>query len=1063
MKPIGHVMILASAGSGKTYQLTNRFVKLLALGARPERIVALTFTRKAAGEFFDEILNKLARAARDPRAAALLAGEIGVPTLTAGDFLKMLRVVADEMPRLRLGTLDGFFARIARNFPLELGLAGEFEVLQEHAARMERGRVLRRIFERTGELNDAQREFIEAFKRATFGADEKRLGAQLDKFLDEHQEIFLDAPDGERWGNPRRIWPDGCEWLGAAPDAAAAAKILRTWIGAAPLGEKQRGRWNDFLAALAGWSPGVVPPRTLAYVLEKALDAWAALKAGRAVLEFDRKRQELDLPACAALAQLTRHVVGAELARRLEITRGIHAVLAGYEAVYHDAVRRAGKLTFADVQRLLAPGEDGERVLSREAADDRRLFIDFRLDAEIDHWLLDEFQDTSFGQWSVLRNLIDEAVQDPTGARSFFYVGDVKQSVFAWRGGDPRLFREIFDHYNRARPGVIAEEHLVKSWRSGPPVIAMVNAVFGDAPVIAGLFPGDAAVAWNHEWRDHESAKPELGGHVALLHAEEEDGRFATALQLLQEIRPLQHGLTCALLVQDNATAASLADYLRREGGLPAVAESDLHVCTDNPFGAALLALVKAAAYPGDTLAHAHLKMTPLGGLLADEGVATPEALTWSVLGQIHGEGFERTIDAWLRRLEPRLRADDAFSRLRARQFAAAAGLFDATGSREVAEFIQFMERHTVRDADTAAVVRVMTVHKAKGLGFDLVILPELEGTRLDGRREGLAVHRAADRSVEWVLDLPGKPFYEQDPVLAAQVRTAEADACYENLSLLYVAMTRARRAMYVITKLPGKSTSRNFPKLLAETLGEDPVSVRVGKLELPGSFVGGDADWHTHLTTPPPMPPVSVEITRVDPAAVSKPHRLLSRLPSAGKGGELPGALMFSLESGGAAEFGTAVHELLAEVEWLDAAALGRFTKAWAVRGVAGREAIACLRASELAGVWAQPAAARTEVWRERSVEVVLDGVWVTGVFDRVVVETDAAGRARRTTVFDFKTDRMEVDADPGVVTARHSGQLNVYRRVAGMLTGLAPEAVECELVLTRLRRSVVMPHSSG
>ena len=66
MTPVGHVMILASAGSGKTYQLTNRFVKLLARGAPPERIVALTFTRKAAGEFFDEILTKLAAAAAEP-------------------------------------------------------------------------------------------------------------------------------------------------------------------------------------------------------------------------------------------------------------------------------------------------------------------------------------------------------------------------------------------------------------------------------------------------------------------------------------------------------------------------------------------------------------------------------------------------------------------------------------------------------------------------------------------------------------------------------------------------------------------------------------------------------------------------------------------------------------------------------------------------------------------------------------------------------------------------------------------------------------------------------------
>src|SRR3954447_24159269 len=108
------VMILASAGSGKTYALTNRFVSLLAAGAAPERIVALTFTRKAAGEFFDEILNKLAMAARHADSAAKLAREIDQPKLQAADFRRMLRTVVDAMHRLRLGTLDGFFARIVR-------------------------------------------------------------------------------------------------------------------------------------------------------------------------------------------------------------------------------------------------------------------------------------------------------------------------------------------------------------------------------------------------------------------------------------------------------------------------------------------------------------------------------------------------------------------------------------------------------------------------------------------------------------------------------------------------------------------------------------------------------------------------------------------------------------------------------------------------------------------------------------------------------------------------------------------------------------------------------------
>ena len=1055
MSTVGHVMILASAGSGKTYALTNRFVRLLALGAKPERIVALTFTRKAAGEFFDEILKKLARAARESGYAAQLAGEAGVPALGQADFLKMLRSVTDAMHRLRLGTLDGFFARIARNFPLELGLAGEFEILQEHAARMERGRVLQRMFARVGRLADAQREFIEAFKQATFGADEKRLGAQLDRFIDEHLEIFLAAPERDRWGNPQRIWPEGCEWLGAGTGTAAATTALRAWIDGAGIGEKQRIRWHDFLAELAMWSPGAVPPRAMAYVLAKALDAWTGLTTGTAVLEFDRKKQELSAPVCAALAELTRQVVGAELGRRLEITRGIYAVLSGYEAVYHEAVRRAGKLTFSDVQRLLMPGEGGARTLSREATDERRLFIDYRLDAEIDHWLLDEFQDTSFGQWSVLRNLIDEAVQDPTGTRSFFYVGDVKQSVFAWRGGDPRLFREIFNHYNEVRPGVIAEEHRVKSWRSGPPVIAMVNAVFGAAPAIAELFPGEASAEWNREWRDHESAQPHLGGHVALLHAADEDERFATALQLLHEIEPLERGLTCALLVQKNATAARLADYLRHEGGMPAVAESDLHVCTDNPLGAALLALVKAAAHPGDTLAHEHLKMTPLGPLLAEDAITTPEELTCRLLGQIHAEGFEATMDAWLRRLEPWLAADDAFSRERARQFTAAAAQFDATDSRGVAEFIQFMERHTVREADTAAVVRVMTVHKAKGLGFDLVILPDLEGTKLDTRRDGLAVQRAKDRSVDWVLDLPGALFSGHDPVLATQMRAAEADACYENLSLLYVAMTRAKRAMYLITKPPGKSTSRNFPKLLAATLGEESAVVRVGKLDLAGGFAEGDAEWHTRIAPAPVAMPGPAEPARLDPATVRKSPRLVSRRPSDERTGVLDAAKMFAL--GGersAADFGRAVHALLAEVEWADAAEAGRLAAKWVARGVAGEAAAACLQAAALAGVWARPPAAAVEVWRERSFEIVLDSAWVTGVLDRVVVERDASGRAVRATVFDFKTD-----IDDGIALERHTGQLNSYRQAVAKLANLDGSAVACDLVLTRFQRRVTVP----
>jgi len=1051
-------MILASAGSGKTHALTNRFVELLARGAKPDRIVALTFTRKAAGEFFDKILEKLARAAADADVAKQLAEQIEQPQLGSAEFLGLLRAVVDAMPGLRLGTLDGFFARVVRAFPLELGLAGDFEVMEEHVARGERRRVLRRMFARgVGGLAPAQREFVEAFKRATFGREEKRLGAWLDAFLDEHHEIWLEAPELARWGEPALIWPAGCAWL-VPGDGVVAVRELRTWLAGAGVADKQRGRWENFIAAVAAWQPGATAPRELSFVLEKALAAWPDLEAGRGVtLEFDRKKQELTPAAGAALAVLVRRVFGGELTRRITTTRGLGEVLRGYETVYHDAVRRAGKLGFDDVRRLLEPGA-GARVLTQGMDDTARIGIDYRLDAEIDHWLLDEFQDTSFGQWSVLRGLIDEAVQDPEGRRSFFYVGDVKQAIFGWRGGDAGLFREIFSHYNATEPDTIEERHLVESWRSGPALIEMVNAVFGAAGALAELFPGAASVRWNEEWRAHASAVPKHTGQAALLHAEDEMARRELARDIIREIDPLGRGLTCAVLVRDNGTAAEMAEFLRA-GGVPAVAESDLRVAADNPAGAALLALVQAAAHPGDTLAWRHVQMTPLGAVLAAEAIVTPEALTRRVLGQIHAEGFERLAEFWATKLEPRLALEDVFSRERLRQFAAAAGVFDATGSRDAAEFGAFMEGYTVRDGESAAVVRVMTIHKSKGLGFDVVVLPELEGKKLDQRRDGLAVQRAADRSVEWVLDLPPKLFYEHDAALAAHMRAAEAEAGYENLSLLYVAMTRAKRAMFVLTKPPGDSVSRNFPRVLADTLGAESEEIRVGALRVAGAWSSGDPAWHRAVKPPGVEASLDETIPGVEaPAAV----RRAALRPSGEKGGVLEAARLFDLEGGRAVKFGHAVHALFAEVEWGSAVVVTTWAAVWALRqreeaGPAAEEVLACLCAPALAGLWTQKPGA--EVWRERAFETVLDGAWVTGVFDRVVVERDGAGRIVAATVVDFKTDRVSDAAAIAMAVARHSSQLNLYRRVVAALTGLTVKQVSCELVFTRLRQVATVP----
>ncbi|WP_221030629.1 UvrD-helicase domain-containing protein [Actomonas aquatica] len=1035
----GHVMILASAGAGKTYALTTRFVRLLAAGAEPARVVALTFTRKAAGEFFDDILNRLAGAAASEAAAERLAREIERPEWGTADFRGLLRAMIDAMPQLNLGTLDGFFSRMVQAFPLELGLSGEFKLLEEAEARGERQRVLGLIFAAGAVTEVAREDFIESFKRATYGVEEKALGRRLDAFLDEHGETYLSAPSAQAWGNARRIWPDGCAWLeDVQPMEAALARCQAAWPWA-ELKDKQRARLERFGEQVGAWSPGAAFGPDMEFVLKKALADWPALLSGGAELVIDRLKVSLGPESCAGLRGVVQMVVAAELGRRLEITQGIHAVLRWYDRVYDRQVRRVGKLTFGDVLRILTPEGPGEGAAALE-----RDLIDWRLDARFDHWLLDEFQDTSRVQWSILKPLIDEAVQDPEGRRSFFYVGDVKQAIYGWRGGDARLFREIFDHYNAAQPGAVQEAHLQVSWRSGPSVIAMVNAVFGDEAALAAVLPEATVARWGREWRAHDSARPGLGGWAELREAADEAERFAETLRILREVGAAERGLTVAVLVQKNDTGARLAEYLRAEGSLAAVAESDLHVAFDNPLTSALLALVRAAAHPWDRFARGQVELTPVGAVLADLGWRDGERWVLRVLGEIEELGFGGALAAWVARLEPKLAADDAFSRLRARQVVDAARRFDENGGGSVAAFWQWMESFTLRETESPGVVRVMTVHKAKGLGFDMVIVPDLQGQSVDRRRQGLAVHRDVAGDVDWVMDLPAKLMVDNDEALSALAEEDAAESAYEALCRLYVALTRAKRALYVLVEPTGRSRSRNLPKLLQGALGD--------------TWSDGDALWWQAIAEVDDVAGAGQGGDEPECLPVQRRRRrLLARTPSGDRGAALAGKVWFSRRAGDRAERGTAVHALLATIEWLNEGATGLAEWSEAQRAVGhDGEALAwlehCLAAPELMVALAPPVMqegeATVELWRERAFEVALADVWLSGSFDRVTVWRDAAGNACRAVVDDFKTDRVDAGAVLEERAQRYREQLERYRRVVGRLTGLPMSAVGARLV---------------
>ena len=198
-----HVAISASAGSGKTYQLAHRYIRLLLSGVSPARICALTFSRKASQEIFDEIIKHLVVASQSEKDTQEMSKRMGGMPCCVADFLGCLRKIVSHLNRLHIGTLDSFIIGIARAFPSELGINMGFQIVNDEGAS---GQALRRaVIDRTFSSCTAplhiQGDFLKAFKQATFGTAEKQISSSLEKFVQNYWNRYLFIQDKSAWGN----------------------------------------------------------------------------------------------------------------------------------------------------------------------------------------------------------------------------------------------------------------------------------------------------------------------------------------------------------------------------------------------------------------------------------------------------------------------------------------------------------------------------------------------------------------------------------------------------------------------------------------------------------------------------------------------------------------------------------------------------------------------------------------------------------------------------------------------------------------------------------------------
>jgi ATP-dependent exoDNAse (exonuclease V) beta subunit len=1028
MKPIvreplqRRLLILANAGSGKTYELVTRCIKLLSLGQQPEEIIALTFTRKAAAEFLQKLFERLGEAADDATKRADLARDLGVAEIPREQCIAWVHKLIDALPRLSMGTMDQFFGRIVRGFPLELGLSRDFELLDD-AAQQENLRVtLEHLFREGSKDKKALGDLLELLRQS----NRNRSGASALRDLREditklHAQIAGPSKN-VAWGDEDTIWakPEENRFLSAPPLAEVAPAFLKEVLETQKdeLGENFHTYLEHMVQRAVRRAPEAGLGPHLTGFLEYLGNDWKLVKKENAeVLSFGRKGRLLRRGGVARHCdELKCALIGAELRSRLSSSAAVHRLLRRYEAIYAETVRSTGALTFNDVTEILT-GHSGDLKGS----------IAYRLDSRHKHWLLDEFQDTSRAQWEVLDPLVSEVIMDPSDDRTFFYVGDTKQSIYGWRGGDDRLFREIFRYYNKHKKDHIEEAQLALSYRSDKAIIEVVNAVF-DKDKVADLakdfdLPLQAVERWKAGWVEHQYRKQSGPGYVRLHDLAADSAKDDTEVidrelvrLLTVEIKPIERSLSCAILTRSGRMAEHYAKVLEK-AGVPTATEGRFAVCQANPESLALLAAVRCVASPGDGVAEAHFLASPFGVLGRHSGTSLFRS---NAMASAYEHGFSATIRDWVDKTS-------GIDTSKVAAFVDAVAEFDAKRKPDDdwRSLSNHLEYYSVQENESPGVVRVMTVHKAKGLGMDVIILPELGGHQSLGqlKSSGISLVRDQDGKVSWGLDLPPAEMCEEDDELRRAREDMKANQAFGELCVFYVAMTRAKHAVYCLTaerqkrKNAARWLMRSFP------VGTDQDPVR----EV------GDKAWFTRVEKPELELPVMISDQSIKQSDSLRP----ASSPSSHEGVDIPAGLI--LGGGAARHLGTEVHELLAQVEWLGD------EPDYAGATAQGAKLVREFLASDRARVMKRPGENFT-LWRERAFDVEVDGRAVSGVFDRVHVELGKDGKAASARIYDFKTDKGNVD-----LRERYKDQLNAYRQAAAFLLGISADKVEARPLRVR------------
>lgn len=839
-------LVRASAGTGKTYRLTARLLRILLQGASPETILATTFTRKAAGEILDRLLLSLAKAAdeSDDKALDDLRQQVGLETLPRSVCLQLLNSLMRNIHRLRVCTLDSLFAQLARSFPFELGLPPAWRLTDEIEEIWFREQAVDSVI---AMLEPAQMTAL--LSMLGKGETKRSISRELLQVVDTAYSSQRQCGE-EVWSKLRAPkQPESAE-------ITAAAGMMRM---AKPRQQRHQEKLELLAEDLELRQFNSLVGDTLVANIGLARRTRSEVKYYRAVFP-----EGLD-EAFDVLYAAVKSTVLSLLQAQNEAT----GVVLG---AYDEHVTR-----LKEDDRALGFDDLAIRLASQFASIDQRL-LSSRMDGAIDHILLDEFQDTSPAQWQVLRPFATRATAlerdqtesktQSTGAeptpepgdqpppthrddwqikRSFFCVGDTKQAIYGWRGG----VAEIFDAVADQLPGVV-EVQQNESYRSSPIVLDVVNQAFKNLPrhslaekaqlrdpTDKSMYEAEAVVQFARRFPIHRSMKEDLAGYVRFDTArriDRGDGEekrlacFEDAAKIAAEINAAAPAKSIGVLTRTNHGVAQLI-YMLDQLGVE-VSQEGGNPLTDSAAVEQILSALMMAEHPGDGRWAFHLSATPL----AEISEFGPDF----VRGLVEEQGLSEAVEFLSAVLAPHCEPRET---LRLKQLTQLAISYELRAAPRLRDFVRLVREKRV-ERPQAAPVRVMTVHQAKGLEFDAVVLPELDNPLTRQMGNCVADVPELGRPPEGMSRYLNHRSWHFLPHHWQRVFGAQAGgAMTEALCLLYVAMTRARQALHVVIQPARKPdfTNRTAAALLYHALSCDADPTR-GSTTL---YELGDPDWH--------------------------------------------------------------------------------------------------------------------------------------------------------------------------------------------------------------------------